>query len=345
MPPRPLRSRLKKRAHLFRAPIPRPSAPAVDSGGHNALGIQAGNHGDQPSDTSIQFNAMINGDASDDYDNDYDTIGSNSDSDIDMPLPQPQDLQEITEKAIQDLSGHIPVDDPATTVPYADTARNDVFVLEIPTEDFLPDDLRMPPPPIPAATEHASILGEDDSELVQHNRSSQPFSPYLAFMAMWAEKYNLSRQAYQGLNEGLPLGQDLNIKAVELPRDVTTLKKQFMAQLPLLPLQHKMVDLNQEKLPTMTPAEKTGPRKDRQADAHWFDVAMLVTAILSAEDLHKDFWKGLGAFVDTPNKIWECDVWLCSLRTMSGEHITFSDRLPVICSEFVEYNSKKKGGV
>ncbi|OAF61572.1 hypothetical protein VC83_02237 [Pseudogymnoascus destructans] len=232
---------------------------------------------------------MINGDASDDYDNDYDTIGSNSDSDIDMPLPQPQDLQEITEKAIKDLSGHIPVDDPAT-------ARNDVFVLEIPTEDFLPDDLRMPPPPVPATAEHASILSEDDSELVQHNRSSQPFSPYLAFMAMWAEKYNLSRQAYQDLNEGLPLGQDLNIKAVELPRDVTTLKKQFMAQLPLLPLWHKMVDLNQEKLPTMTPAEKTGPRKDRQADAHWFDVATLVTAILSAEDLHKDFWKGLGAF-------------------------------------------------
>ncbi|ELR03480.1 hypothetical protein GMDG_06210 [Pseudogymnoascus destructans 20631-21] len=161
----------------------------------------------------------------------------------------------------------------------------------------------MPPPPIPAATEHASILGEDDSELVQHNRSSQPFSPYLAFMAMWAEKYNLSRQAYQGLNEGLPLGQDLNIKAVELPRDVTTLKKQFMAQLPLLPLQHKMVDLNQEKLPTMTPAEKTGPRKDRQADAHWFDVAMLVTAILSAEDLHKDFWKGLGANIGSESPV------------------------------------------
>ena len=84
---------------------------------------------------------------------------------------------------------------------------------------------------------------------------------------MWAEKYSVSRQGFADLSECHRLAKTLE-EVVDLPREVTTLKRQLMAQLPLLPQRHKMVTLNQDKLPTMAPAEKLGPRKERRADAH-----------------------------------------------------------------------------
>ena len=69
-----------------------------------------------------------------------------------------------------------------------------------------------------------------------------------------------------------------------------------------------------------------------------------MTRILSSKDICSGLWRGFGSFTDTPNELWESDSWLCSLRTTSRERVNFPNGSPIICSEFVAYNSREHGG-
>ncbi|ELR10244.1 hypothetical protein GMDG_04632 [Pseudogymnoascus destructans 20631-21] len=162
------------------------------------------------------------------------------------------------------------------------------------------------------------------------------------FLASYAETFNISRKAFAVLREGLGLINSLD-ELTDLPRGIGTLKRRMVAQLPLIPLRHKIIQLNQNKLPTMVPAEKAKAGHQRQADAHWFELSSLIARILSSKDIWGGMWHGLGWFVNTPTELWHSDSWLCSARTSSGEHACYSNGTPIVWSDFVEYRSRGAG--
>jgi hypothetical protein len=52
-----------------------------------------------------------------------------------------------------------------------------------------------------------------------------------------------------------------------------------------------------------------------------------------------------GRYVMASRRYAERNSWLCSLRTTSGAQVSFVDGSPVICSDFVEYDSMERGGI
>ncbi|ELR07911.1 hypothetical protein GMDG_08559 [Pseudogymnoascus destructans 20631-21] len=135
------------------------------------------------------------------------------------------------------------------------------------TEEFLDGTM---PPPVETAIEDTVLLREDESEPVEHNRLSKLMTNFEQFLALYTETFNISRKAFAVLREGLVLINSLN-ELTDLPQDIGTLKRRMVAQLPLIPLCHKMIQLNQNKLPTMAPAEKAKADHQMQADTHWFE--------------------------------------------------------------------------
>ncbi|ELR10118.1 hypothetical protein VC83_04342 [Pseudogymnoascus destructans] len=223
MPSRPPQSRLKKRNRYPNVAIPQLQTQAANR--HRRSGLSNAplvGHGNELSEENILLHSseFITNTTSDDYDHGFHDDSDGDESDILMSDPQPQDIQELTEKTLREISEQIPVKVHTTTVPDLNTS-NEVFIPEIPTEDFLSDELGMLPPPPPAAADRSSPIGDDYSNPVPHNRSSRPMSEYEMAMAMYTERYSVSRQQFQDLLECLRLAENLD-QLVDMPQDVTT---------------------------------------------------------------------------------------------------------------------------
>ncbi|ELR05674.1 hypothetical protein VC83_03319 [Pseudogymnoascus destructans] len=156
----------------------------------------------------------------------------------------------------------------------------------VPDEDFLPireaspnDDPRLEMQPLArpetetlprnftALSEEFIQPHDDGSEPVRHKRASNPITNFEMYMAMWCEKYSILGDAYTGLLEGYKLVESME-NLMNLPKDVRTLKKRLVSQLPLISQRHKLIDVNQEKLPTMSPAERSQAAQKRRANMH-----------------------------------------------------------------------------
>ncbi|OAF55356.1 hypothetical protein VC83_08241 [Pseudogymnoascus destructans] len=278
------------------------------------------------------------------------------------PLP-PANIQQVAEQIAQGL---LNLDE--SMEPADDEFDNpDSYSVELPVEDSVPDEdflpigdappdddpgLEMPPPARPetetlprnfTALSEEFIQPQDDrSEPVGHKQASNCITDFEMYTAMWCEKYSIPGDAYAGLLEGYKLVKSIE-NLMDLPKDVRTLKKRLISQLPLISQRHKLIDVNQEKLRTMSPAERSQAAQKRRADMHWVDLSSLVTRLLSSKDFVGGLHSGFGAFADAPTEMWESEAWLCSIRTTSGATISYEDGSPILCSDFVRYRGERFG--
>ncbi|ELR03036.1 hypothetical protein GMDG_05886 [Pseudogymnoascus destructans 20631-21] len=218
MPARFQRSRVGKRAELLAPLFPQRRVSVVDR------------LRQQTSNTQADRDDEIEDDQLDDATFDYGEENSNSDGNS---VDGPQDLQELTTQTVEEvLSKDIPTDDDANTYPDPNDEEDnaDSTELEFPSEEFLNSIM---PPPIGTTIENTVLPSEDQSEPVSYNRSSKPMTTFEQFLASYAETYNISRKSFAMLREGLGLIQSLK-ELADLPRDVGTLKRRMVAQLPLV---------------------------------------------------------------------------------------------------------------
>lgn len=122
----------------------------------------------------------------------------------------------------------------------------------LPAEDFLPvgelsfndnPELSMPPPDFIPRHDESSMLYDDGSEPVKHQRASNPISPYEIAMTLWVNHTSISREAFTEFLECQKLATSMD-DIRNLPKDVRTLKRRMESQLPLISQRHKMIDVN-----------------------------------------------------------------------------------------------------
>jgi hypothetical protein len=221
----------------------------------------------------------------------------------------------------------------------AQAVQDEAFLEENDNEIHLPMILEtesMLPPPRPDAT---SAYG-DAPEPVPHKRADRPISDFALALDLWCFQSNITRRQYSGLLEVLRLLVDID-DLQQLPKDVSTLTKSAVAQLPLLPQRRKQVYLKPEKLPTLQPSQKFGDVSAPTTWVYWFDPAALFTAILSTPAITEKLHFGMAEFVDEPYEFWHSMSWASSIRSTSGEYAKYPDGSPVFPSDFVEYSCRE----
>jgi|SRR5882762_9700280 len=112
----------------------------------------------------------------------------------------------------------------------------------------------MPPPRLPPAS--LPHVNEDGSEEVPHSYSGSTQDRFALLLSVWCEDVEVSRQQYASLLEILHSIPDTTSIHC-LPRSLSTLKRNFREQFPILPLRKKQIPIISGKLPTLSAAEKS----------------------------------------------------------------------------------------
>ena len=202
-----------------------------------------------------------------------------------------------------------------------------------------PDTDSMPPPP--RRSSHPTI--EDTSEPVLHKRSYEDFDEFMVGFSLWCHNSNISRQEYKGLVEVLSLITD-PAQIRRLPKDVGTLKRRGIAQLPLLPQRRKEISLLPEKLPTYTPSQKAANIPLTPTGwLYWIDPVVLVTIILSPPLITSRLHFDMAHIVDKPSEFYHGACWASSIRATCGKYAKGRGNKPVFPSDFVQYLCRLKG--
>jgi hypothetical protein len=103
-----------------------------------------------------------------------------------------------------------------------------------------------------------------------------------------------------------------------IPSCLSTLKRETIAQLPLLQLRKKKIPLNPEQLSSdKTPKDKGVVSTKPEENLIFFDPLHLFKSFIASDIRHK-LHLGLGEFHDNPVEIWQSHSWRSSIRTTSG---------------------------
>ena len=125
------------------------------------------------------------------------------------------------------------------------------------------------------------------------------------------------------------LPQDIS----KLPSCLSTLKKQTIARLPLLPLRKKKIPLQAEQLSR----EKNSTNEE---DLIFFDPVHLFASFIASNITNK-MHSGLGEFHDThkQDELYKSHSWLSSIRATSGQFAHYSNSTlgPIFPSDFVSF--------
>lgn len=179
----------------------------------------------------------------------------------------------------------------------------------------------------------------DLSEEVPHRRSTWEMNTFQLAFGLWCETSGLTRQSYQGLLEVFNLLDDLKTLK-DLPRSITTLKKQVNAQLPLMKLRRQGIDVVQEQLPT----QSTNTQKEVRvvkSTLYFFDAIDLFKTVLSSLQFRAKLHTGMAVFVDEPSELYHSLAWASSIRSCSGEYTYYPDGTPIFPSDVVYHRCKE----
>ena len=109
-----------------------------------------------------------------------------------------------------------------------------------------------------SSTELLSAKGTttvDDSEEIPHRRSAYQQDKFAFLLSIWCEDISISRSQYASLLEILKSLKDTRSIRI-LPTSLDTLKSQFKAQIPVLPLRKKKIPVLSAKLPTLSAVQR-----------------------------------------------------------------------------------------
>ena len=109
-----------------------------------------------------------------------------------------------------------------------------------------------------SSTELLSAKGTttvDDSEEIPHRRSAYQQDKFAFLLSIWCEDVGISRSQYASLLEILKSLKDTRSIQI-LPGSLDTLKSQFKAQIPVLPLRKKKIPVLSAKLPTLSAVQR-----------------------------------------------------------------------------------------
>ena len=146
-------------------------------------------------------------------------------------------------------------------------------------------------------------------------------------LGLWCDKEGIKRRSYESLFEVLSLLECSEVQG--LPRQLATLQRRCRSRLPLPSIQKAIVPVRKEKQPSGIPDPSRG-------NLYYFDTRALVSTLLSAssgQTLHT----GMAEIVDCPSEYWQSHCWGSSIRTCSGDFLTYPDQSPIVPSDFVQY--------
>ena len=191
---------------------------------------------------------------------------------------------------------------------------------------------QMPPPNLPPAGLPPS---DDGSEEVPHSYSESTQDRFALLMSVWCEDVGISRQQYESLLEillSIP-----NTSAIRrLPRSLSTLKRNFKEQFPILPLRKRQIPIMSGKLPTLSAAEKNFV-ESATCWMHFQDPIALLEGLARSQTFQRKMHRGMAHFVDNPSELWESHAWASSIRTTSGEFALYPNDEPIFPSDAVMY--------
>jgi hypothetical protein len=194
------------------------------------------------------------------------------------------------------------------------------------------------PIPITAQTPTASELFEpiqDHSEAIPHGRSLHKPSKLKLAIGLWCHEAGISRTYFSSLFEIFHM-PEMASELWTIPSCLSTLKRETIAQLPLLQLRKKTIPLDPEQLSSDKNVKEVESTKSEE-DLIFFDPLHLFKHFISSSIQHK-LHLGLGEFRDSPVEIWQSHSWRSSIRTTSGEFAHYlTTQLPIFPSDFLMF--------
>ncbi|OXV05389.1 hypothetical protein Egran_06843 [Elaphomyces granulatus] len=171
--------------------------------------------------------------------------------------------------------------------------------------------------------------GDDDSELIKHVRATdRDPSRFRVALGLWCQEAGISRSLYSSLLEiRMP---ELQQEVHRLPSCLSTLKRQTTAQLLLLSMRKKSLQLQPEQLGKEKSAAGLSSIGLRE-DLYFFDPIAVFTAFLRS-DISNQMYFDLG---DNPKELWHSHAWRSSIRTSSGQFAHYPDGKPIFPSDFI----------
>jgi hypothetical protein len=178
-------------------------------------------------------------------------------------------------------------------------------------------------------------IPDDGAEEIPHTRTSSRQEMFATLLGLWCEHVGISRSHYTALVQILQ-----TLRGTEpiqrLPRTLDTLKRQFRAQFPLLPIRKKKIPVVSTKLPTLSAADKNLVNSATSWLYFQDPIALLKNTIRSPK-FRSRMHCGMAHFVDEPAELWESLSWASSIRSTSGEFARYADGSPIFVSDVVKF--------
>jgi len=145
------------------------------------------------------------------------------------------------------------------------------------------------------------ILPDDGAEEVRHDRSPYIQERFALLLSLWCEHVGISRSQYASLLQILLTLEDVRPIRI-LPSTLSTFKRRFKAQFPILPLRRKKIPVVSAKLPTLSAAE----RQLVTSTTCWLyfqDPIALFSNMIKSPIFRETMHVGMAHFVDEPSEL------------------------------------------
>src|ERR1700735_3151217 len=109
-------------------------------------------------------------------------------------------------------------------------------------------------------------------------------------LSIWCEDVSISRSQYASLLEILKSLKDIRSIRI-LPASLDTLKSQFKAQIPVLPLRKKKIPVLSAKLPTLSAMQREIIQKPTTW-LYWQDPVALLTRLTKSPGFRRSLYTG-----------------------------------------------------
>ena len=188
------------------------------------------------------------------------------------------------------------------------------------------------PRPIPTSTAVPEMLPSTigSTTEIPHNSSTFKMSEFEAALALYVNKWSVSREQYKDLRGVLNLLDQIPYQISCLPARVDTIKNALNNQLPLLTMRSRELQLDRGLLPT---------RAQHTEDILLFDMKHFFKSLLQAPKIMSRVHMGMAEYVDQPTEFWHSRSWGTSNQTTSGQFATVTNGKyqgeTVLASDFV----------
>jgi hypothetical protein len=187
----------------------------------------------------------------------------------------------------------------------------------------------------PSGSRNNTSYEPDHSEEIPQYKSKVTMEPFHMLVATWAEDTGISRKQYESLRE-IMMTLDNTDPIKTLPKNFSTLRRNFLGQFSLLPLRRVKIPIVSSKLPTLSPLEKN-LTVSAMKWLIFMDPKALIAKLLQSPLFRKGMYQGMAQIVRRPSELWHSVSWGSSIRTTSGEFAHYPDGLPIFPSDIVYF--------